>query len=309
MGQRGAYNIIEALFIDEGASFGTTPTTGAWLPICVVNNIDAKRVPTRIKKVGLGTQVPSDFKTTKHHWQAHLEHSLVKKQTTPAFNWKTFYNMLLNLSGSNVPQDAPKSFSFGYKLDLATDEFGWLKGGTIESYTIQGAEIDNAVKGIVDLIAHWGDYGITDYVSGTATRQGKPTTEEITFGECDLLYGLTSESSILSRLNSFSLVVKREYQKRGTSTTDAKLYREFPPVSRNYELDLGIDFDSRTEYEHFIDDEDWTATLKIPNASGGVQIALGGGHWLQGELPAREMDLLNLRLKGECTSLTLTDIA
>ena len=309
--QRGAYQVIESLFIDEGATFGTTPTTGTWLPVGHVHSVDAKRVPTKIRKTGIGTQLPTGFVTAKEHWEVKLEHSLVAKQTSPAFNWKDFFNMLANPS-TGVPADTCKYFSLGYKLDLATDEFGWLKGCAIKDYKIAGNELADTVKGSVDIIAHSGSYGITDYVSGSATRQAKPTTELVLFGDVDIWYDTTTPTvadTILGRLNSWAFTFKREFEMRGVYASNGKLYREFAPKARSYEIELGIDFDSYAEYAHFLLDTPWYITIRIPTAVGGVQLAFTGGSWLTGEKAMRELDLIDVKLKGECTGLTESDIA
>ena len=273
-----------------------------------MHSINAKRVSTQIRKTGIGTQLPAGFIVAKEHWTAALEFSLVKKDTSPAYNWKAFYDMIANPS-TNVPGDTCKYFSLGYKLDLATDEFGWLKGCAIKSYKIAGSDVADTVKGVVDIIAQDGSYDTTDYVSGTATRLDKPDTELVVFSDCDILYDATTPASILSRLNSFAITFTRDLQMRGSKAAASKLYREFAPRARTYEIELGIDFDSKTEYKQFLADTGWLLTAKIPTGTGGVQLAFTGGRWLTGEKAIRETDLIDVKLKGECTGLTETDIS
>lgn len=308
MSQRGAYQAVECLYIDEGASFGTTPTAGAWAHPGFVHSINAKRESTQIRKTGIGTQLPAGFVVAKEHWAAALEFGLVKKDASPVYNWKDFFDMIAKPT-AGVPGDTCKYFSLGYKMDLATDEFGWLKGCGIKSYKITGSDVADTVKGTVDIIAQSGSYDTTDYVSGTATRLGKPDTELVVFGDCDILYDTATPVSIFSRLNSFAITFTRDLQMRGSAAANGKLYREFAPKSRTYEIELGIDFDSKTEYKQFLADTGWLLTAKIPTGTGGVQLAFTGGRWLTGEKPIREMDLIDVHLKGECTGVTESDIA
>jgi len=305
--QRGAYQVPECLFIEEG-TFGTTPVTGAWATPGFVHSINAKRASTHIRKTGIGTQLPAGFVVAKEHWTAALEYSLVKKDTSPAYNWKDFYAMITN-PNTGVPKDTCKYFSLGYKLDLTADEFGWLKGCGIKSFKIAGSDVADTVKATVDIIAQNGSYDTADYVSGSATRTGAPDTELVVFGDCDILYDTATPASIFSRLNSFAITFTRDLQMRGSDASNGKLYREFAPRARSYEIELGIDFDSKVEYKQFLADTAWLLTAKIPTGTGGLQLAFTGGKWLNAEKPIREVDLINLTMRGECTGLTISDIA
>jgi len=313
MTQRGVFDVIEALYIEESTR-GTTPTTGTWKPYGLPTLVDPRRAATKIRRRGIGTQKPTAFQTVKEHWTARLEYDLLTKETSPAYNWKDFLNMALNIDGSGNPQNQPKMFSLGAKVDLSTDEFYWLKGGSIENFEISGRDLEGTVKAAVDAVFQSGDYGITDYVSGSATRQAMPTTaaKQIAFGDIDIWYDTTTPDdadSIIHRINSWSFNFRRRLEKRGTMAGAATKWRDFVCVEQNLELELNLDFDSRTEYEHFIDDTGFYCTLNIPEASGGVKLALSGGSWVGGELPVRELDLMGVTLRGEFTQLTVTDIA
>lgn len=307
MSQRGAWDFDQVHHITE-SQFGSTPTTGTWLPVHRVKRFEATPMFVKRPKVGIGRQNPSDWEKTKDLYEYTIEVELVKKETSPAYDPYTFVQYIIEkASGADgVPDNALESFSLCARANITTDEFFWLKGCMHDKVELIGREVSDRVTARFHGLAQWGDYGTTDPVSGTATRQALPATDDtIEFGDCDVLYDPTTPASILSRLESWRLSLSREIVPRGLNATTTTLYREFVPRSRTWEAEISLDFDSRTEYEHFIDMTKTKITFEIPNAVGGSIFALTSGYWNPGRsgLPVGELDLLNVSLIGEWATL------
>lgn len=308
MSQRGAWDFTVVNHITEG-EFGTTPTTGAWLPVSLVKRLDVSYRPVMRPKVGLGRQNPSDWTVAKKLYEFDLELELIKAEASPAYNWYTLVQYIIEkaATANGVPDTVLESFSLAATADLATDEFWWLKGCMLDRVELAGRRVDELVTATLHGLAQWGDYGTTDPVSGSATRQAQPAVlAQIPFGDCDVLYDPTTPASILDDVDSFRLSLIRELDPRGVAT--GGLYRTFVPKSCRWEVELSKDFDSKTELEHFIDSTKTKCTIEIPNVAGGKIFALTGGYWMPGSgLPVNELDLLNLRLTGEFATLAVSD--
>lgn len=315
MTQRGGFDVVDCIYIAETeATFGTTPTTGTWLPVWVTKLFDAKMTPIWKDVVGVGSQVVRDQIMAKSYYEFRIEYELLKKETSPAFNWVDFFKHIVASPLGYTPTNQILPFSLSAKMDLATDEFWWLKGCKQAEHAIIGTSIDDLVRGEVSGIAQDGTYSTTDPVSGTATRQAMPDWSEageglISFGECDVLYDPTTPATIMEDLSKWALRIRRTINRRGTkSTTYPKLYRAFVPVAREYILEITKDFDSLDELEDYLAGTEMKATLKIPSATGGIQFALTGGKWKTMGKPIRERDLIDLTLTGSFKTCVLSDI-
>lgn len=293
------------------SEFGTTPTTGTWLPVSLVKSFEPRYQPVFKPKVGIGRQNPSDKVLVKEFYEFDLELELIKAEASPTYDWYTLVQYIIEkLSGADgAPDNVLESFSLAATLDLTTDEFWWLKGCMFDRVDLIGSSIDDLITARLHGLAQWGDYGTTDPVSGTATRQAQPATlAQIPYGEVDILYDPTTPATIMEDVSSFRLSLIRELEKRGTDSTTSTLYRAFVPKSRSWEVEIMKDFDSKTELEHFIDKTKTKCTVEIPNATGGHIFALTVGYWLPPSgVPVRELDLLNLRLEGEFAELAVSD--
>jgi hypothetical protein len=308
MVQSGAWNWPSVHAITEGTP-GSTPTTGTWLPIYNVKNLQVIPHRNNLPIVGIGRQNESDRLLVKKWAEFNIEVELHKKQTTPAYDPYTIMQYIIEMaSGADgSPDNTLETFSLRAQHDLATDEFFWLKGCMLDKVEIVGRNPESIVQMNLHGIAQYDDYGTTNPVSGSATAQNNPTSAAIGFGDCDVLYDPATPATILSRVNSFRFTIARTLDKRGVDSTTPTLYREFVPKERYFEAELSIDFDSKTEFEHFIDVTKTKLTFEIPNAAGGSIFALTTGYWLDGsEIPVREIDLLNLKLQGRFATLART---
>jgi hypothetical protein len=305
MVQLGAYDLADVNHIKE-ATFGTTPTSGAWGVLPSVRRINILPQPVRRPKVGLGRQNPSDWKTVKKHATFNIDYVMTAYDSSPAFDPWTFPQFIFEqASGADgSPDDTLDSFSFAVKLDLATDEYWWLKGCKLTQFDWVGNELDDMVLCRASGIAQWYDYGTTDPVSGSATRDSAPDTDQVAFSDCDILYDPSSPASIMDDISAFTLSIRRTYRRAGTNSTTAALYRAFVERSRSFHAEITKDFDARDELEDFIDDTKTKMTFELPNAANGSIIALTEGYFMPGsELPIRELELLDLRLQGQWATI------
>lgn len=308
MVQRGGFDVVNALWLKE-TDFGVTPSgSEEWDPIWKVSNFDARKRKVNKNAVGVGVQGPSNILEVKYWGDITLDHYILKEETSPtAFKWSEFFqNIIADGSwtwGNHVP-----SFSICSKLDLTVDEFWNIAGAKIDRYEIRGDSIEDLVMGRVHCLSKVIDYTNDDIIGVSQTQQANPLSEELVFGDVDLLYGTGTPASILDTLNRFSVVFQREIERRGTDATTPKQYAAFPEKTRKWTAEITMDFDDRTALEDMIDHSQIKLTLKIPNVAGGKEIAFTGGRWLDHEIPERELDLLDLSLSGEFTALAITDI-
>jgi len=305
MTYRGGFDVTETVYIKE-STFGTTPSEGTWLPIWRTTNFNPRIQMIYKESTGLGSQVITDFTKVKEYVECDIEHEILKKQTSPAYNWKDFYLYIVSTGQSGTPSNTIDSFSLGAKLDLATDEFWHLKGCKIQSYEIRGDSIEDIITGRISIIGQYGRHTTTDYVTGTASRQANPTSDTVHFGEADLLIG---GSSIYGDLSRWSLTFARTIERKGTDSTTKTLYKSLVETAREYTLEITRDFNSTNELSAFQNASDVSATIKLPNESGGVQIDLTDGKWERLEAPAREIDLIALTLTAKFKTLTVSDIS
>ena len=309
MSQRGAWDVSLMNHITE-ATFGTTPTSGAWLPVSLVKGFEPRYMPVFKPKVGIGRQNFSDKTLAKHYYEFDLELELIKAEADPAYDWYTLVQYIIEkLSGADgAPDTTLETFSLAATIDVTTDEFWWLKGCMLDRVDLIGSSVEDLITMKLHGIAKWGDYSTTDPVSGTATRQAQPAAlYQIPYGECDILYDPTTPATVLPDVSSFRLSLIRDVERRGTDATTGTLYEKFVPKSRRWEVEIMKDFDSKTELEHFVDATKTKCTIEIPNVAGGHIFALTAGYWLPPSgVPVRELDLLNLRLVGEFAELAVS---
>ena len=310
MTQRGAWDVASLYHLTESA-FGTTLTAGTWLPIALLKSFEPRYMPQFKPKTGIGRQNPSDWVIVKDYYEFDIEVELIKYEAAPnAYDWARFMRYILEKSSGEdgTPGNTLDSFSLVAKLDLDTDEYWWLKGCMLDRVDVIGSSVDDLVTARMHGIGQSGDYGTTDAVSGTATRQSLPAVmAQIPYGECDILYDPTSPSTIMDDVSSFRLSLIRNLEKRGTDATTKTLYRDFVPTTRRWEVEIMKDFDSKTELEHFVDATKTKITFEIPNAVAGTVFSLTSGYWNSPSgVPVRELDLLNLRLVGEFGELAVT---
>jgi hypothetical protein len=304
---RAGYDVTECLFIEE-ATFGTTPTTGTWKPMWLVNNFDPKHRPIQKPKIGVGRQLPSSYTEVKKYAEALIELEMLAKQGSPAFEWTDiFYFICTNSAyGATFNFDKRlKSLSIGAKLDLTTDEYWLLKGCKLTGFEISG-ELDNPLKARINVLSQIDSFGTTDYVSGSATRQANPTSEYIKHEDCDITI---AASSIIERLNNWTLSGRRTIERKGKSTADAKLYKAF--VERDAELSLrvNLDFNSTTELTQLLSATEFTATVSIPSGATGRLLTLTNGRWAEHASPHRELDLISMDLTAKFSGLAVSTIA
>ncbi|MEM3737548.1 MAG: phage tail tube protein [Candidatus Bathyarchaeia archaeon] len=301
---RAGFEVAEAMYIAE-STYGATPTSGEWKNISLVTSLTPRSIQTRRDKIGIGHQQPSAFILTKKHAECNLEHTLLKKTVTPPWEWTDFYTYIIG-SGLSLANRVD-SFSLGFKLDLATDEFGKIAGCKIREYEISGT-LGEEIKGRVAILGQAYSYDNSDYVSGTATRQSPPTTDPITFADVDVAYGSTP-TSITGRVNSFSFTLSRELKFLGSDTTTKTLYRRLEEQSRDITAEVTLDFDSTSELNDFLSDTSFTLRFDLPSGSGGRRVDLTGGKWLNVDQVFREVDLVALRLKARFTGMSVSVIS
>src|SRR5690606_287379 len=135
-------------------------------------------------------------------------------------------------------------------------------------------------------------YGTTDYVSGSATRRANPTSDYIKHADADIVIG----SSIYDYLNSWNLTLERTLEKRGRDASSPTLYKTLIETRFNAELRVNIDFDSITQLNNFLNHTKFNAVVKVPSGSGGREITLSDGYWLEHSSPHREIDLISVDL-------------
>jgi len=309
---RAGYDVVECLWIDEGADFGTTPTTGTWKPIWLVNNFHPKPRPIFKEKVGVGRQLPSDFIEVKKYAEARIELELLAKQADPAFEWTDIWHYIITNAAYGEAFSLGKrlkSLSIGAKLDLATDEFWLLKGCKPTGFSIAG-ELDSPLKGSIDILSQVASFGTIDYVSGDATRQANPASDYIKHEDSDVIIdvGGNGASSIIDRLNSWEFSVRRTLERKGKAATDPKLYKTFVEKDVVLELRVNLDFDSIAQLTQFLNTTPFDAVIKIPSAADGRQITLSNGKWLELDIPHRELDLIALDLTAKFAGLSVATI-
>jgi len=305
---RAGYDVVECVYIEE-STFGATPTSGTWKPIALVTNFDPRPRPIYKEKIGIGRQIPSGYTRVKRYAEFTINHELLAKESSPEFEWtQIWYYIVTNQAyGASFSLGKRlKTLSIGAKLDLSTDEYWLLKGCMLSRYEIGSGGADQVLTGTIEGVAQLATFSETDYVSGTATRQANPTSDYIKHGDCDLKI---AESSIYDSLNSWSFVIERTIERKGTDSSDATLYRTFAPTRCDISLRINRDFDSKTELNQFLNDTSFTAELYIPNESGGRKITLSGGKWQELSSPHREIDLIDLTLTARFTDLSVTTIS
>lgn len=305
---RAGYDVTECLYIEE-STFGTTPNSGTWKPIALVNNFDPRYRPAYKEKIGIGRQLPSKYVLVKKFAEFTINHELLAKVDSPSFEWTDiWYYIITNetYGASFSLGKRLKTLSIGAKLDLATDEYWLLKGCMLTRYEIASGGVDQVLTGTIEGIAQDASQSTTDYVTGTATRQANPTSDYIKHGDCDILI---SDSSIYNSVNSWAFTVERTVEKRGKASSDAKLYRTFAPTRCDINLRINRDFDSTTQLSQFLNDTEFTAIIKIPSESGGRQITLSGGKWQELTIPHREIDLIAMDLTAKFTGLSVSTIS
>jgi len=291
------------MYITE-STYGSTPTSGEWQQVALVDSLTPRLVQSRRDKRGVGNQQPSAFTLTKKHAECALEHTLLKKSTSPAWEWTDLYAYIVGSGLSLANRVNP--FSLGFKLDLATDEFGLLKGCKIREYTVEGA-LGEEVRGRVAILGQDYTYGTTDYVSGTATRQAAVTTDPITFADVDVAYGSTP-TSIVDRVSAFSFTLSRDLKLLGSDSTTKTLYRALEEQARDINAEVTLDFNSTSELNDFLGDTSFTLRFDLPSETGGRRVDLTGGKWLNVDQVLREVDLIALRLRARFTGMTLSTI-
>jgi len=298
-------------FITEG-TFGATPTSGTWPPVSLVKSFEPRYMPNFKPKVGIGRQNPSNWTLVKEYYEFDLELEVIKREAA-GYNFWTLPQYILEIGGGPTdgsPDNVLESFSLGAKLDLATDEYWHLMGCMLDRVDFIGSSVDDLVTMKLHGIAQDGDYTITDPCTLGSASRGDPPTDlyQIGMSECDVLYSKVpaAVSSIMDDISSFRLSMIRTLDKRGTDGTTDTLYRAFVPKDRRWEVEIMKDFDSRTELEHFIDGSRVDCSIEIPNESLGIVFTLEDGYWQSPSgVPVRELDLLNLRLVGEFSEISV----
>ena len=304
---RGWWDVTEIMVLRE-TTFGATLTAGAWLPVALAKRFRYEYRPVRKPIVGLNRQNPAGWTTVKELHDFTIETEALKAVASPVYDPYTMVQYIIEklAAADGSPGFVLDSFSLGAKVDLATDEFFWLKGATLDQVDIIGRAVDDLVQYRLHGIAQSGDYGTTDYVSGTATRQAQPTNVHVPFGECDVMVG-AGPTSIIDDCSSFRLSLGRTLTPRGVDATTSTLYREFVPTKRSWTVEIERDFDDKTDFENFIDDTEVKCTIKIPSAVGGKIYTLTGGYWMPGSgVPVEELDLMSVKLIGEFAELAVT---
>jgi len=304
MPTRAGYELEEVMWIDETEGYGVKPESGTWKPTMLVTEYVARKLTERKEKIGIGTQVATEFQKVKQHVEARILHGLLAKSSNPAFEWTDFYTHIV---GSGLtPANVIAPFSLGVKLALATPEYELLTGCKVRTYELRSA-LGDKVIGTADIIAQELTYGTVDFVSGTATRGGKPTTNPILFSDCDIQY---KGASVMDRISEFSFAFNRELHRLGSKATNKLLLRELREGKREYEASITIDFDSTTEYTDYLSDTQFNMIIDIPTGSGGRRLTLSNGRWLTApDRRMRELDLINVRLTAKFPTLTIETIA
>lgn len=291
-------------------TFGTTLTAGTWLPVSLVKSFNPRPMHVLKPKVGIGRSNFSAKTLVKQLYEFDIELELIALEAAPAYDPYTMVQYIIEklAAADGAPDQVLESFSLAATIDVATDEFWWLKGCMLDRVDIIGSAIDDLITMKLHGLAQSGDYGTTDPVSGTATRQAQPADlVQVPYGGCDILYDPTTPATIMNEVSSFRLSLIRDLDKRGSDATTGTLYDSFTPKARRWEVEIMKDFSSKTELEHFVDTTVTKITFEIPNATGGKIFALTGGYWLPPSgTPIRELDLLNLRLVGEFAELAVS---
>jgi len=288
------------MFVAE-TSFGATPTTAVpWLHFGVPTLFDPQRRPVFKPKTGLGRQYPSDLVLMKEYAELRVEAELLDKDATVGeeYEWVDDYNWIWGADAVAATINLEKhigSLSIGAKLDLATDEYAWLKGCKLQEYVIAG-RVDSPVIKRMNFLAWDYDHGTTDYVSGSATRKTFPTESYISFGDLEILYNTVS---ILERLQSFEIIFRRDIQRRGTNATTATKYAKFAEVGMSIKINLTLDFDSTTEYADWLADTARNIVFKIPDESGGRELNFNTCRFEEVRKPMREVDLIEKTMTAQ----------
>jgi len=306
---RAGYDVTEVMWIKE-ATFGSTPTSGEWLHAGNPIGFDPRHRPIYKRRIGLGRQYPSAFDLVKKYAELTLEYELMKKDTTigSEYEWTELIAYIFGETGNAATITLEKHISplsIGAKLDLATDEFFLLAGSKLTEIEIRSA-IEEVVSCRASTLSQKMTHGTVDYVSGTATRKTFPTTDPIYFSDLDLTY---KGSSILDSIQNFAFRIRRDIQRRGSDSTDKKLYRAFEEQGLSIEFEITRDFNSTTELTDFLGDTAFNVNIDIPSGSGGRRIELSGGKWQELAPPKRELELINVTLRAEFAGCQISTIA
>jgi len=315
---RAGYDVVETLFLEE-TEFGATPATGEWQATWLTTNFDPRPRPTIKEKIGLGRQLPSKYLEVKRFGEFTLEAEMLAKVTSPAYEWSKLFWFIVTDQTYGATFDLGKrlkSFSLGAKLDLAADEFWHLKGCKLTRFEIRSDGVDQVLRRIASGICQNYDYTTTDYVVAPATRQSPPVpipaTAYLKHGDADIMIdagsGYGDANILYSRLNSWSFIMERTLQKRGTDPTIKTLYRAFAEERCNVKMRLNLDFNSRVELEQFIDSTEIDLKLQLPTGTDGRQIIVSDGKWLEHSTPKREIDLISVDLMASFTNLAVTTL-
>lgn len=247
-----------------------------------------------------------------------IEYDILAKDATNAYEWVETLAAVLGADVAAATIDLEKRIighSIGAKLllsgyDTISDEYWLFKGCKINEFEIYSEQDDNVHvrESIVSIGAS--SYGTSDYVSGSATRETFPTTEPIVNGDCDLT---VQGTSIMADALSWALRIRRNLERHGSDATTGILYDKLIEGKCEIELEVTMDFVSRTHLDQFLNATKVYAELKIPSASGGRMITLSTsadkqGVWRTMRKPARELDLINLTLVGNFDTAEVTTI-
>jgi len=307
MTYRAGYDVTEIVYLKE-STYGSTPTSGSWVSVSKPRTFTPRVTMVNREAVGLGFQQTQQFLKTKEYVEAEFEGLIQKKSASgPAWNWKDFFLYIVAAAQAASPTSRIDPFSLGAKLDLATDEFWHLRGCKLRSFEIRGDAVDDLLTYRCGVVGNYGRHTTTDYVSGTASRAGNPTTDPVAFSECKL--EVPDATDILPDISRFGFTFTREVELRGTDATTPAKYANAVEGEREMRLEITKDFEDATEVTDFQASTERTMDLRVPLASGGVSLACSKLRWLTLEPPHRELDLVELTLTAKCTGLTVSDIA
>lgn len=314
---RAGYDVSELMWLIE-ATFGTTPTTGAWKFFGDAMRLTPAPQKSWRDRIGLGRQIPKGFTQLKKWLEPTLEYDILLQDETVGeeYEWVETIAAIMGEDAASPTIDLEKrilSRSIGAKLDLPSgshDEFWLFKGAKAREYELFSAMDDN-VHARERLVCQNGIYGTADYVSGDATRKAFPTTRPLINADCDVKI---QGASVLADALSWRLRIARELEKHGSKSGSATLFDKIIPQRINIELEVVMDFVSRTHLSQFLDVTKIYAELLVPSGSGGRTITLSTsgdkqGVWKTLTKPVSELDLIGITLRGEFDTAQITSIA
>lgn len=313
----GGYDCLELLWIAESA-YGTPPTTGEWKQIGLPATFLPSLQPQRRDRTGLGVYQPTDFDTTKRFGIFSVNQVLLhdyEANGDPTWEWMDFLLQIIGAETAGIPTKAAHIpfYSIGARIDRpSADEYWLMFGAKHQQVTIHG-EIEDALQGRLAGWAQYGSKSITDYVSGTATRQAAAAVagNPILFSDCDIDYmptGYTPGSeSIIDKVQSFDLILSRVLERKGSDATTKIYYRELGEVSFDVAVNIVLDYIEETEIDDFIAETEFTMRFDIPEtASHGIRMELTGGKWMTQEQELREVELISVPLTARFTNITVS---